>query len=809
MKKIFGIVIGLTFFVQMTMSQDLTQTIRGQIIDTDSKQPLIGVTIFMVGTNPPKGTTSDINGNFRITEVPVGRATLQLTYLGYETRTIPNLVVNSAKEVVLSLTMQESAIKMNEVVISGSQNDSDPVNKMALISARSISPEQTERFAGGFNDPSRILANFAGVTNTQDGSNDIIVRGNSPKYIQWRLEGVEITNPNHFADQNAISGGISALNNRLLTTSDFYTGAFTAEYGDVLSGVYDVKLRTGNNEKTEGAFGLGILGTDLTLEGPFSKNYSGSYLINYRYSTVSLIDKMGLVDIGGIPKFQDATIKLSLPTEKAGVFSVFGIGGLSGLTLEDIKPDLWELPGDRGLQAQIVEDIEKQTYLANVGVNHIINVDDRSFIKTSLSYSNNGIRDKIFESEIIDVADVNGHMREDTVNRTLNYSSLLNRATYRGTVKYSNKLNARNRIQLGFNYTLFDFKNEQSRLSDDLSSRISLTDFHENVGTFRNFIQWKYRINENIHIVSGLHSMNVLLNHKRTLEPRISGEWRFRKNVLTAGYGQHSTMESVHHYYTKIQRADGTYSEPNKNLDLLKAHHYVLGYSRQLSSNLNAKIELYYQYLYDLPVENNDSSYFSTINEGLDYRYVDLVNEGTGENYGIEFTLERYFVNNHYFMINGSLYESKYKALDGIERNTKFNGNYLVNVLCGQEFPNLGRKRNKTFGINTKLFYGGGQKYIPLLRDDAGNLAVDPENGTFWDYDNAYEDKLEDAFQLNISFSYKWNRVRTTHEIFMNLDNVTDHKGKLSEYYDEDEPNSIGYATQFGFFPNLMYRVYF
>ena len=267
-------------------------------------------------------------------------------------------------------------------------------------------------------------------------------------------------------------------------------------------------------------------------------------------------------------------------------------------------------------------------------------------------------------------------------------------------------------------------------------------------------------------------------------------------------------MESIHNYFAQVEQPNGSIATPNQDLDLLKAHHAVVGYKRQFTENLVGKVELYYQHLYDLPVENLDSSYYATINEGLEFRYVDLVNRGTGSNYGAEVTLERFF-DGFYYLLNGSVYNSSYKSLEGVERNTQFNGQYLINALAGKEWDGWGKKENQTFGLNTKIFFGGGKKIIPLLRDDQGNLAVDPATNSYWDYEKAYESKIEDIYQVTLSASYKWNKPKATHELFMNLDNVTNNKGKLSEFYDESEPGSVGYLTQFGFFPNLMYRVYF
>ncbi|NQX96384.1 MAG: TonB-dependent receptor [Flavobacteriales bacterium] len=813
MKKSIAIGFLLTVFLNFTYGQELTQTVRGTVLDVDSRLPLIGGTIIVIDSDPFIGAATDVNGRFKLVNVPVGRITLKISSIGYQEIIIPNIVVNSGKEVVLNLDMQESLEMMDEFVVKAYQNKGEAINDMTLISARSISPEETNRYAGGFNDPSRITANFAGVTNTQDGSNDIIVRGNSPKYIQWRLEGVEISNPNHFADQNGVSAsGISALNNNLLATSDFHTGAFSPEYGDVLSGIYDIKLRAGNNEQFEGSFGLGILGTDLTLEGPFKKGYGGSYLVNYRYSTVSLIRDLGLVDVDGIPKFQDAAFKIQLPTKKIGIFSFFGLAGLSGSSLDSVGIDDGWTAGDNPRPYNVVEqDYKTQTYLVNTGMNHSLILNDRSYLKTTLAYSVDGIQDDVFESHLITINDINGlPLRDSITDKALNYQSRLKKSAYRGSINYHNKLNAKNKIQIGTKYNLFVYDNKQSMLQNNLTSRVNLLDFEENINTVRNFIAWKHRFNEAITMVAGVHNMNVLFNNKSTLEPRVAFNWKLsKKSAFSAGYGNHSTMESIHNYFAKVVQEDGSITEANRDLDLLKAHHYILGYERRFSKNLLAKVEVYFQDLYNLPVENNDTSYYATINEGLDYKYVDLVNKGTGENYGIEVTLERFFANNYYFLLNASLYNSTYKSLDGVTRNTQYNGNYLVNFLCGKEFENLGKKKNQTLGLNAKMFFGGGKKYIPLLRGDDGKLAVDPKSNSYWDYDEAYENKIEDIYQLTISTSYKWNKPKTTYELWFNLDNITNSQGKLSEYYDESEPNSIGYTTQFGFFPNMMFRVYF
>ncbi len=810
MKKLISITFLIILLSGYVKSQILTQTVRGTVLDADSKLPLFGVVV-QLNTDLNIGASTDVNGEFKLEKISVGRIALKLSYLGYQGKMIPDIEVNSGKEKVLELTMQESLLKLNEVEIKAFKNKGEAINEMSLISTRSISAEETKRFAGGLDDPSKILSNYAGVTASQNGQNDIIVRGNSPKYIQWRLDGVEITNPTHFADQNSVNGGVSALNNSLLGASDFSTGAFSPEYGDVLSGVYDVKFRTGNNAKQEVSAGIGIQGSDVTLEGPFKKGYGGSYLINYRYSTIALLDKLKVINLDGDLSYHDGAFKIVLPTKKSGVFSIFGLRGSSDASIKDVRADMISTPSNETITSSETEDYDKNNFLSNYGLNHTLPLNDKSYIKTTLSYSNDGIKEDIYKINTTELLDEQGTFLTDSVgDKVLDYTSRLKNSAYRGAMTYTNKIDSKNTIQIGAKYAHLGFDYYLSKIQDNSNTMFRMGDFNETINTVGSFVSWKHRLSEDLTIVAGIHNMNVLYNKKSTVEPRLQVDWRMTAtSSLNAGYGKHSTMESVHNYFTRVEQEDGSVTEPNKNLDLLKADHFVLGYEKRLGENLRLKIESYYQHLYNIPVENLTTSSYATINEGKSFKYIELVNKGTGKNYGVEITLERFFNKNYYYLINASIYDSKYKTLDGVERNTQYNNNYLVNALIGKEFANRGRKKNQTLNINAKVFFGGGKRYIPLLRDAQGNLAVDPENNKFWDYEKAYDNKFEDIYQVNLSASYKWNKQKVTHELFITLNNVTNANGKLSEYYDESITGNVGYVRQFALFPNLMYRVYF
>ena len=310
-------------------AQNFTQTVRGQVVDKVAQTSLPGATIIVMGSNPLIGSTTDFDGNFKLTHIPVGNISLQVSFIGYKEIVLPNIVVNSGKEVVLSIPLEEDITQMDEIVITPDVDKNKPLNEMAVVSARTFSVEETRKFAAAVNDPARMVTSYAGVVTTDDGNNAISIRGNSPYGLLWRMEGIDIPNPNHFSNVGTSGGGISILSSQLLTNSDFLTGAFPAEYGNALAGVFDLNLRRGNNEKREYTVQGSFLGTDLAVEGPFSKGYRGSYLVNYRYSTLSILSNLG-VNIGdAVTNFQDLSYHFYLPTNKLGTFSLFGFGGLS------------------------------------------------------------------------------------------------------------------------------------------------------------------------------------------------------------------------------------------------------------------------------------------------------------------------------------------------------------------------------------------------------------------------------------------------------------------------------------------------
>ncbi|MCB0851551.1 MAG: TonB-dependent receptor, partial [Bacteroidetes bacterium] len=687
--------------------QSVTQTIRGKVSDQDSEAPLESAKIIVLGTNPILGAVSDENGNFRIDHVPVGRVSIRVSYLGYEYKNVPNLLLNSAKELILNISLIESIHTTEEVVIGAKQNKTEVINEMAMISSRSFSVEETKIYAGAIDDPARMVSAFAGVNGNAEGNNDIVVRGNSPRGILWRLEGVEIPNPNHFASEGATGGPINALNSNMLGNSDFFTGAFAPEYGNAFSGVFDMHLRNGNNEQREYSASLSVLGTDLTVEGPFKKGYAGSYLANYRYSTLALIDNLGILDFNGIPKYQDASYKINLPVGKTHFISLFGMGGLSNILQESTDPEnedriLWK--ADAGAK------------LGVGGLSHMWLINDQMYLKTTVSAAGTQTRSdydaRIDGGELVDFADEE-----------------LNRLTLRIASTFNYKVNARHKLRTGLILSRqnFNLKADSYNILSQQVERDLAEDGYANM--LQGFASWKYRVSQNLSMVGGFHFLHSFITDHSSIEPRLALKWDIADNQsITIGTGIHSRAESVALYLSRQLQSDGTFLQPNQNLDFMKAAHYVLGYNLMLNSHTRLKLEGYYQHLYNVPVEDQTDGTWSILNNSAGYINRNLINEGTGRNYGVELTFERLFHQGFYYMSTISLYKSLYTALDGVERESTYDGNYVANFLGGKEFRFGKVEKNRVFFVNSKIALIGGQRYTPIDLEASRNAGTTIED---------------------------------------------------------------------------------
>lgn len=798
-----SLVIILLFFSLTGVSQT-TQTIRGKIIDKETFSPIIGATVLIVSEKEtPQGASSDIDGNYRIDGVTIGRHILKVKYLGYYEKTIP-VVVNSGKELILNINLEESMITMKEVEITADENGGVK-NEMALVSVTSFSVEETDKYAGSRGDPARMAANFAGVQGADDSRNDIIVRGNSPLGVLWRVEGIDIPNPNHFAIAGTSGGPVSILNNKLMANSDFFTAAFPAEYGNSVAGVFDLKLRNGNNQKHEFSGQFGFLGTELMAEGPLNKKKGSSYLAAYRYSTLSLFESLGIkVGTDAIPAYQDLSFKLNFPLKKGGAVSLFGISGSSDI---DIVFSTEKKPNpELNIYGENDRDQYFNTRMAVVGLTYIQPLKKNGYWKTTIAGAVE--EQKAVHNYFNRSITADNLYSLDTIYTILDYRFRQFKTSASSFI--NKKLNKQSVIKFGFNTDVFFYDFQDSVLLDKLV--IPEWDLRWNYqGTaalIQPFAQLKHKFNERFVMNFGLHAQAFTQSESISLvEPRVSMKWNIdEKQVLSSGVGLHSQIQPSYTYFYQIPTGNGNEKvQHNQNMDFTKSFHSVIGYANALSAKTMIKSEVYFQYLYNIPVEVRSSS-FSMLNQGSGFsRFFpdSLQNKGTGKNYGIELTVKHNFDKSFYTLITGAIYNSLYRGSDGVERNTDFNGNFAANFLIGKEFK-LNKKNSITLGAN--VTWAGGRRFG--LVDTVASAAA--REVVFQD-DQYNEFQFQDYFRADIKINYKLNTKKLTHEIGLDLVNVFGIKNILAITYapTPDDPQRITTSNQLGFLPLFYYRVDF
>ncbi|HNQ13501.1 MAG TPA: TonB-dependent receptor [Bacteroidia bacterium] len=768
-------------------SQSITQVIRGSVFDKQTHETLIGANVIIVNSDPFKGAASDANGKYRIEGISPGRYDLKISYLGYKEQFIQIMVI-SGKESILDIELEESVFQASEVTITAQADKDKPINEMAAVSARMFTIEETSRFAGSRNDPAKMAQNYAGVSGANDARNDIIIRGNSPLGVLWRLNGLDIPNPNHFGTLGTTGGPISMLNNNLLDNSEFYTGAFPAEYGNALAGVFDLRLRRGNNETHEFLGMVGFNGFEIGAEGPFNKNKNSSYLLNYRYSTLGVFHALG-IDFGtgsAVPEYQDISYRFDFKTKKAGTFSLFGLGGYSTVTILDKDRDT----SDTDLYSSHGYDSYYTTYMSSTGLNHSITFSSNAWLSTTLAYSYQGVNAK-----------------EDSVDRnTYNafpyYRNFSNESKAKFKSVYHKKFNARNFLKAGIDLSFNKYHYIDSFYNDNQQFEI-LTDFEGNTLLSQLFTEWQHKFTDQLQLLSGIHFQHLKLNNTISFEPRIAIKYDTPNgSKYSLGLGIHSQMQPTYIYFNTTLLDDGTYVRSNKDLKFTDAAHLVLAYDRKLGEQFRLKTEAYYQYIYNVPVEK-DKTYFSLLNAGADFGIDDvdfLVNKGSGRNIGLECTIEKFFSRTYYFLITSTLFSSTYKGSDNIERHTTFDGNYVFNALFGKEWTI--KERNK-LAINLKTNISGGKRYIPI---DFEKSALEGEE--VLDYQNAFENKFKDYYRTDFKISYRINKKKSSQEISLSIDNIFNTRNIWERVYDP-ESNTLQTVYQIGFFPIPQYKIEF
>ncbi|HEY6502672.1 MAG TPA: TonB-dependent receptor [Chitinophagaceae bacterium] len=777
---LFGIFI---FVYSFSLAQTFTQTIKGTVIDKDTRRTLAGATVFIAEDSVQQTVLTNEAGNFTLSKIPVGRRRIQCTYSGYEDYITDNIILNSARELELVIELEQHYRQQSEVIVKASRNPKQPVNKSSVVSTRSFTPEETQRYAASVNDPSRMAMSFPGVQPVRDARSDIIIRGNSAATMLWRLEGIDIPNPNHFARKGSSGGGITVFSSSMLDNSDFSTGGFPAEYGDALSGVFDMRFRKGNKDEDQYTFKASLIGLDFAAEGPFEKGRS-SYLVNFRYSTLGILNKLGFHLTGERENntFQDLSFNLNFPSKNnRSVFNVWGIGGLSQedySAMEDVSE--WDEYDDYAIY-------DFNTNMAAAGAGHSLQIGKNGVLKTAVSVMGQRI------SFVDDT--LNTSKTPYTVNDELYKNTRLSFGIHYNT-KLGTKLNWKtglfvSRIGYSFTHSFYDYTLDVYR-NDVINGE-------GNTMQWQPYTQLSLKAGNKVTINAGLHYLYLALNKTSSVDPRFSLQYKINPNhtlsFATGLYGK--TLPLGSYFY---EGPGNTY--PNLDLDMMRSAHFIAAYDALLKKGWRFRIEGYLQKLTHIPVVNDVNRTFWLLNMIDGYATEPLVSKGTGKNIGADITIEKFFSKGLFVLTGFSIYNSTYQPLNGNTYNTQYNSHPAGSLTAGREWK---WKKEKTFVVGGKMLYNGGVPITPLLLGAPVN-----SREPVIDESKAFTETVPAYFRMDARISLRKDKKKTAWMLALDIQNVLGVKNTdgLSYRYDPSANQWI-YNELSGFVPVISYQLDF
>lgn len=768
----------------LLLSQEtvLTSTVTGTVVDEEG-EPLSAL-IKVLRTDPVVGAAVDADGHFSL-KVPVGQQVLQIISMGYETKDI-DIIVRAGRTEELTITLRSTYTTLEGVTVQQSLRKNEPLDPLSFAGARSFSTEETFRFAGSLGDPARMVRAFAGVMPANDNRNDLIIRGNSPLGVQYRINGFEVPNPNHFNAGVGMTGGqVTMLNTNMMENSDFHLGAWPAAFGNALSGIFDIRYYSGTRSVTQTYIQAGYNGLEAGIEGPIGKVRKGSYKVGYRYSIPDLMDKMGIKMIAA-PKYQDLTLTAEYDLSRKHSLQALGILGMSKIYID------WTVPAepkeDEPYSGQLVD---LRSYTAFGGLMHKWQIDSRTRLESRLSYAYSKVYMpiNIYSDEQPEPSKV---FEENTLEGTTSLSSTLTKS-----------IRDRHRITAGLKYDHIDGRYYTIDAPDTPPS----IDDDIRLNLIRGFAQYAYTVGPRASLTAGLHSMYLAENGSYSIEPRGGLKYHPALNhtVALAG-GLYAQVQNHTFYFIKTELPDGSSAMTNHDLDFSKSAQVSLSYDWSFAPHWNLKVEGYYQHLYDIPVKSARGEMFSVLNlggnENAIIREDSLVNRGLGRNYGVELTLERYLADHFYLLFTTTLYRTLYTNGwdNGMWIPTAFDGKYIFSLSTGYEWT---LPKGWDLFTDLQVNYAGGVRYTPY--DVERSMQ---EDEVFFDWSRPYEEHYPDYARINLRLGFRHNRQKWSEDWGLELQNLTNRKNIM--YYDlNTKTGEISAQSYMGFTPMVTYRVYF
>lgn len=739
-------------FSTVSFSQEKGE-INGRVTDIATQQPVIGAVVEIVRSELKTGT--DDNGYFILSGIPVGIYSVKFSSLGYKPLIKDFISVNSGSSVNLLAELEITTT--SEINVEAERFDK-PLDISNSI--KNLSFEEIRRSPGGFEDIGRVIQTLPGVSFVNDGRNDLIVRGGSPAENLFLIDGAPIPNINHFGSQGATGGPVSIIDLNFIRDVNFITGGFPARYGDKLSSVLDVKLREGNRSKFMGNLNLSATGFGGILEGPIGSYKKGSWLFSVRRSYLDLI--FNAAGFGFIPEYNSIQFKGVYDINENNTLTMNFIGNLDKVRFNNDNLD------DRQDNESILKN-NQYGYTNSYELKSLLSDVSYSKIVLSRSYSN------------FDYSGRNANFVERFKNLSGEGQTVLQ-------AEYNLVPGNKTEISFGLEAKLIDFENEIKTSQDTLyfinpntGNRYILPAlyFNESNSTYKSaaFLQFTRKFFDRLKLNIGLrYDYFDFINKKNYFSPRASATINILNNLnLNFSYGIFYQSPS---YIWLVSNSN------NRDLNDIRADHYVAGIEYLFGKESRATIEVYYKKYSDYPVSSL-RPYFVLANNGGEYENSSsfglepLISAGKGYARGIEFFFQKSLSGKFYATANLSLFTAKYISLDGTERPGDYDNMVLFIV-------NGGYIAGKGWELSSKFRYVGGRPYTPINPSSGIQLVSE--------YNSA---RLPDYYSLDIRADKKWNFKKWTLVTYIDIQNITGKKNITSYKWNKytkliESNNSLG-----------------
>lgn len=749
------------------------QTLRGTVRDAGSGEVLVAANLRLIAAmdSLPLTARTDTTGQYVFQNLRLGYYTLEVWHSGYSPMKFREIYIAGGKETVLDIAYdRDFDLPLLSITGAAARRPPQPLSEIPLTR------EQTLRFPATFFDPARLAMTYPGVMNNDDQANGLSIRGNSPAFVRWRLEGVDVVNPNHLTNAGTISdrpmaaaGGVLMFSAQLLDNSSLLTGSFPAGYGDALGGIMDINLRRGNSRQHEFTAQAGLIGLDFAAEGPLLQKGKNSYLVNYRYSTVGLLGQMGISFGDEEIDFQDLSFKLNFQGKNGGEWSLFGLGGLSNNVFEH-KTDSVAIEAFKDFF-----DIDYQSKTGIIGLSNWSPLGKKGWVKFTIAASGQtNERSSVSEADEYKQYGSNDELEESKVS---------------GTATLSQRLSAQIRLMAGSMLTRQYFRGES--VVNLSPQEIARHEFF--VAQPWANILWNSK-NEKTAVRLGLHSLIFPYKDRISAEPRLTVMQTLAPNHrLALSAGQYSQVAPL--WLLKDE------------LDIMRAWHAGLNYSWAINSGWIFRTELFWQRQTDSGVDENTASTFSLLNEN-DYRIYlqkELIYNGLGENKGVEISVERYLSGGWFVLANATLFKSDYRGSDRVWRPARWDARHVFNFTGGREWQRDKRPGHvRAFGVNGRLGWSGGLRAMPV--DATASAAA---GATVFDDNDGFSINQKDYFRLDLRVYWKRSFSDRRNSTFaMDFQNATMQENVAYQYFDPFT-KKVETKYQLGLIPNISWRLEF